>query len=115
MSPEVKIRILAQDVASPSIQRVAGSLRSLKSEGHSAGQAFGFLQQAVSTAMGFISANIVQNGVFALQQLSREAFNSISNFERLSIMLEGMVARDIKRASNGALSYQVAPLAGGVD
>jgi len=108
MSPEVKIRILAQDVASPSIQRVAGSLRSLKSEGHSAGQAFGFLQQAVSTAMGFISANIVQNGVFALQQLSREAFNSISNFERLSIMLEGMVARDLKRASDGAMSYQEA-------
>ena len=105
MAGEIRVHIIAKDLASPAIRGVAGSLRSLQAEGHAVGGVFGFLRDAAASAMGFISATIVNSGVMALRNLGAEALNATMNFESLSIMLEGMVARDLKRASDGTLSY----------
>ena len=114
MAGEIRVHIIAKDLASPSIRGVAGSLRSLQTEGRNVGGAFSFLRDVAASAMGFISANIVNNGVMALRNLGAEALSATMNFERLSIMLEGMVARDLKRASDGALSYSDALKQAGV-
>lgn len=105
MAGEVRIKIIGSDMATPTIRGVTLALQQMGHAGREAGNTFPFLKNMVSSAMGFIARDVINQGVQSLRMLSSEALDAVMNFERMSIMLEGMVARDIKRASDGALSY----------
>ncbi len=57
------------------------------------------IQNALSSAMGFLTANVIQRGLDALGNLVNEAYDAVAAHERLGMSLEALVAREIKYSS----------------
>jgi len=59
----------------------------------------GMVTSAISTAAGFILSNVLQGLVRGIGSLAKEALDEIASYERLTMSLESLTARELVRQS----------------
>jgi len=102
---DVRIRILADNQATPAFRQVQNSIRETESVGKSVFSRLGsFITSSFQTAIGFVTGNLLVQLQTQLSNLGKQAFEAVTSFEVLQITLEGAVAREMVRSSKGTLT-----------